>query len=69
MQHDISIQTKSLVKRVYRDGIYLYYDLETEIEILMQIDHPNIVKLFNVFEEEDHWCLVMELMEGGDLFT
>jgi calcium/calmodulin-dependent protein kinase I len=43
--------------------------LETEIEILMQIDHPNIVKLFNVFEEEDHWCLVMELMEGGDLFT
>jgi len=43
--------------------------LETEIEILMQIDHPNIVKLFNVFEEEEHWCLVMELMEGGDLFT
>lgn len=43
--------------------------LETEIEILMQIDHPNIIKLFKVFEEEDHWCLVMELMEGGDLFT
>ena len=43
--------------------------LETEIEILMQIDHPNIVKLFEVFNEDDHWCLVMELMEGGDLFS
>ena len=43
--------------------------LETEIEILMQIDHPNIVKLFKVYDEEDHWCLVMELMEGGDLFS
>jgi len=43
--------------------------LETEIEILMQIDHPNIVKLFEVFNEDDHWCLVMELMEGGDLLS
>ncbi len=43
--------------------------LETEIEILMQIDHPNIVRLLEVFDEEDHWCLVMELMEGGDLFS
>ncbi len=43
--------------------------LETEIEILMQIDHPNIVRLLEVFDEEDHWCLVMELMEKGDLFS
>ena len=43
--------------------------LETEIEILMQIDHPNIVRLLEVFDERDHWCLVMELMEGGDLFS
>jgi serine/threonine protein kinase len=24
--------------------------------------------LVDVFEDEDHWCLVMELMQGGDLF-
>jgi serine/threonine protein kinase len=42
--------------------------LETEITILKQIDHPNIIKLFDVFEEDQHWCLVMELMEGGDLY-
>lgn len=34
----------------------------TEIEILKQVDHPNIVKLIDVFEDERHWCLVMELM-------
>jgi len=32
------------------------------------MDHPNVVKLVDVFEDERHWCLVMELMEGGELF-
>jgi calcium/calmodulin-dependent protein kinase I len=26
------------------------------------------VKLIEVFEDERHWCLVMELMHGGELF-
>ena len=39
-----------------------------EIEILKQVDHPNIVKLIDVFEYERHWCLVTELMLGGELF-
>jgi calcium/calmodulin-dependent protein kinase I len=32
------------------------------------VDHPNVVKLIDVFEDERHWCLVMELMQGGELF-
>ena len=42
--------------------------MQTEIEILKQVDHPNIVKLIDVFEDERHWCLVMDLMLGGELF-
>jgi|TARA_B110000285_G_scaffold137464_1_gene154009 calcium/calmodulin-dependent protein kinase I len=42
--------------------------MTTEIAILKQVDHPNIVKLIDVFEDERHWCLVMELMHGGELF-
>jgi len=42
--------------------------MQTEIEILKKIDHPNIVKLYDVFEDERFWCLVMELMKGGELF-
>ena len=40
----------------------------TEIDILKSMDHPNIVRLIEVFEDERHWCLVMELMKGGELF-
>lgn len=32
------------------------------------MDHPNIVRLLDVYEDERHWCLVMDLMEGGELF-
>jgi len=29
---------------------------------------PNIVQLYEVYEEKHHCCLVMELMRGGELF-
>jgi calcium-dependent protein kinase len=41
--------------------------LENEIEILKQVDHPNIVKLLDVYEDEKHFFLVMELMTGGEV--
>ena len=43
--------------------------LRTEIDILKTLDHPNIVKLVDIFEDERHICLVMELLLGGELFT
>lgn len=42
--------------------------LRQEIEILKQVDHPNIVKLIDIFEDERHVCLVMERLLGGELF-
>jgi calcium/calmodulin-dependent protein kinase I len=32
------------------------------------LDHPNVVKLFEIYDEGDVLYLVMELMEGGELF-
>jgi len=32
------------------------------------MDHPNIVRLVDVFEDERTFCMVMELMTGGELF-
>ena len=32
------------------------------------MDHPHVVKLIETFEDERFLCLVMELMEGGELF-
>mmetsp|Transcript_16589 Transcript_16589/g.24802 ORF Transcript_16589/g.24802 Transcript_16589/m.24802 type:complete len:454 (-) Transcript_16589:75-1436(-) len=39
-----------------------------EIEIMCQLDHPNIIKLEEVYESEDYIYLVEELCLGGELF-
>ena len=41
----------------------------SEITIPMKTDHPNLNKLYEVFEWKRRYVLVMELCEGGDLFT
>mmetsp|Transcript_52710 Transcript_52710/g.171398 ORF Transcript_52710/g.171398 Transcript_52710/m.171398 type:complete len:825 (-) Transcript_52710:334-2808(-) len=40
----------------------------TEVAISMSLDHPNIVKMLDMFEDFRHLHFVMELSEGGELF-
>jgi len=42
--------------------------LKEEIQIMCQLDHPNIVRLEEVYEGFNEIFLVMELCLGGDLF-
>lgn len=32
------------------------------------LDHPNIIKLYESFEDEKNIYLILELCEGGELF-
>jgi serine/threonine protein kinase len=41
--------------------------LDNEINILKEIDHPNIIKLYEVKETNKFYYLVMELCNGGGL--
>lgn len=41
--------------------------LQNEIDILKQVDHPNIVKMFDVFEDDKYIYIVMELLGGGEV--
>jgi calcium/calmodulin-dependent protein kinase I len=50
-----------------RDGDKMFL-VDREIEIMSQLDHPNIVRLYEVYENEAEVCLVMELAKGGELF-
>jgi serine/threonine protein kinase len=42
--------------------------LRQEIGILREIDHPHIIKLFDIYDEAAKIYLVTEIMAGGELF-
>lgn len=42
--------------------------LFNEINILKEIDHPNIIKMYEFFEDEKRYYLVTEICKGGELF-
>jgi calcium-dependent protein kinase len=41
--------------------------LKEEIIIMQEIDHPNIIRLHETFENDEYIHLVMELLRGGEL--
>jgi len=40
-----------------------------EIEVLKMCQHPNIIRLLDIFESQDYIYIVMENLSGGDLFS
>ncbi|KAE8882913.1 hypothetical protein PF005_g4296 [Phytophthora fragariae] len=42
--------------------------LVAEVKILREMQHPHIVKLYDVFQEDTYFFLVTEFMPGGELF-
>ena len=42
-------------------------EIKNEIEVLKNIDHPNIMKIFEFFEDENNIYLVNEFCGGGDV--
>lgn len=44
-------------------------ELRNEIEVLRSLDHPNIVKAYEVYETKRNIYVVMEYCGGGDLYS
>ncbi|KAI3373029.1 hypothetical protein L3Q82_023463 [Scortum barcoo] len=42
---------------------------QTEIEILQRVDHPCLIKTEDFYQTDDSFYIVLELMEGGELFN
>ena len=40
-----------------------------EIEILKMCQHPHIIRLLDIFENQDYIYIIMEQLNGGDLFS
>ena len=59
------VAIKSLRKEAMGSNVVL---LRRELLIIRSLDHPNIVKYYETYEDSKYLHVVMELCEGGDLF-
>ena len=57
------------IKTLKKEGIspYKFNLLKREVDILSNMDHPNIVKYFGIFEDDLFIHIVMEYLKGQDL--
>merc|ERR1712137_1109140 len=44
-------------------------ELEADVQTSLLLDHPNIARLVDVYEERERLCLVMECLTGGQLYA
>jgi len=65
---DRKTKEKVAVKMVNKSLVEKEETLANEIDILGSIDHPNVVNMHAIFDTEDILFIVMELMEGGELY-
>ncbi|XP_044727455.1 probable serine/threonine-protein kinase fhkE [Chrysoperla carnea] len=43
-------------------------NVEREVEIMRQLQHPRLIQLYDAFDNGKVMCVVLELIEGGELF-
>ena len=56
-------------KELEKGNLTDYETLMSEIDILIKLDHPNIIKLYEIYETDKYIYLIMELCTGGELFN
>jgi len=55
------------IKRIRRSAVTPRAFLN-ECDIMIKLDHPNIVRYYEYFESPEYYFVVMELLTGGELF-
>jgi serine/threonine protein kinase len=43
--------------------------IKNEIELLLKIDHPYIINVFEIYVDDHHYHIITPYCEGGELFT
>ena len=67
--HAIEIQTDFLrtIREVSKHSIPKDINIFQEYNILRELDHPNIIKIFEAFETQQSFFIVLENISGGKL--
>ena len=55
-------------KKMSKKKIKSKTQFKTEINLLRATDHPNIIKLYDIYEDTDYIYLIMEECNGGEFF-
>ncbi|MCQ2817389.1 MAG: protein kinase [archaeon] len=59
---------KYAIKRINKSSIKSKQSIIKEAEFNRKFQHPNIIKCYEIYEDNDTISFVLELAEGGDLF-
>ena len=62
------IHAVKVLSPVYSNDDHFRGRFESEIQALLQLDHPNIVKLISYGQDDGNLFFAMELIEGNSLF-
>jgi len=63
-----STKQQRAVKTIPKSRLKDIEAFKTEVNIMKELDHPNIIRLFESFEDQRNVYLVMTLCTGGELF-
>ena len=55
-------------KELQKKSLSDYEGLMREVNLMIKLDHPNIIKLYEYYENDKSIYLIMELCTGGELF-
>ena len=61
-------KTERAIKIIEKSRVSNVERFKLEVEIMMRLDHPSILRLYDYFEDEKRVYLVLELCTGGELF-
>ena len=62
------VAVKVISKSQFVKHTDLQGNIQREIALMALVDHPNIIKLVDVMEDDEHLYVIMEYAEGGGLF-
>ena len=55
-------------KEILKNKVADLSKFKNEVNILSKMDHPNIIRLYEIFEDDRYISLIMELCKGEELF-
>ena len=59
---------KTINKAMFNDNVKSILGLHDEINLLRKIRHPNVLQLYEIFESENNIHLILEHLNGKELF-